>query len=90
MIDTFTGISLSPVNSNVLWAIAQQQLSGQYIYRIADGGAAWTNTKIDNTLNPGNLFALADPLNVRVAWASSHLWTADILGRILATRRCPG
>ncbi|MBI4786323.1 MAG: exo-alpha-sialidase [Chloroflexi bacterium] len=70
MIDTFTGISLSPVNSNVLWAIAQQQLSGQYVYHTADGGATWNAAKIDNTLNPGNRFVLADPLNVKAAWAS--------------------
>ncbi|MBI4786327.1 MAG: exo-alpha-sialidase [Chloroflexi bacterium] len=65
MIDTFTGISLSPVNSNVLWAIAQQQLSGQYVYHTADGGATWNAAKIDNTLNPGNRFVLADPVNAQ-------------------------
>ncbi|MBI4786655.1 MAG: hypothetical protein HY782_06375 [Chloroflexi bacterium] len=70
MIDMFTGISLSNINSNVLWAIAQQELSGQFIYRTADGGTSWTATKIDNTLNPGNRFVLADPVNAQAAWAS--------------------
>ncbi len=69
-IATFTRVSISKVNSNVVWALLQQQLSGQYVFHTAFAGASWDNTKLDNTLNPADKTILADPFDISSAWAS--------------------
>ena len=71
LINTFTGVSISPVDSNVVWVMSQEQLAGQWVYRTFNGGASWYPAKIDNTLNPADKVILADPSNVMAAWASA-------------------
>ena len=66
---TFTQVSISSVDSNVVWAMTQQQLSGQYVRRTADGGATWNEFSLDTTLNPAEDVVLADPVNPAAAWA---------------------
>jgi hypothetical protein len=53
----------------VVWVMTQQQLSGQYVYRTADGGATWNQFSLDTTLNPAEDVVLADPVNPAAAWA---------------------
>jgi hypothetical protein len=67
--NTFTHVSLSPIDSNVLWVLSQQQLDGQWVYQTGDSGVTWNVAKIDNTLNPASRTILADPFNVASSWA---------------------
>jgi hypothetical protein len=70
IMNTFTSVTMSPINPSVIWILSQEQLSGQWVYRTSDGGLTWNSTKIDNTLNPADRTILADPFNVYSAYAS--------------------
>lgn len=70
--DSYTHVTLSPIDSNTLWALAGQGLNGHQIYRTTDAGITWQWAIFpDNTLNPWNRMILADPSDVDVAWASA-------------------
>jgi len=68
---SFTALSISTANQNVVWVLSQEGLGGQFVYRTADGGATWNVAKVDNTLNPDARSILADPFNASAAWESA-------------------
>lgn len=68
--DALTFMALSPVNSNVAWALTGQELDGQWVRKTNDAGATWQSSKLDNTLNPVNRMILADLIDANAAWAS--------------------
>ncbi len=68
---TFTTLSISNANPNVVWALSQEQLSDEFVYRTANGGATWNSAKVDNTANPDARTILADPFNASAAWESA-------------------
>ena len=68
---SFTALSISNANPNVVWVLSQEQLSGEFVLRTANGGATWNSAKVDNTLNPDARTILADPFNTSAAWESA-------------------
>lgn len=69
-IGTFTTVAVSSSDSDTLWVLLQQQLSGQNVYRTTDGGSTWVWSQIDNTLNTGDRALALNTLIPLAAWGS--------------------